>query len=102
MKHIAFPLAFQQMESISDRFDAFKLTPDSADVLFAMYPAGTHIEEHRHDTENYGVITKGELRLIMDGEETRYGPGDWYHVPRHTPHAAIFDVETEEIEFWIK
>ena len=102
MNHIEFPMAFQQMASISDRFNAFRLKPDSCEVLFAMYPANTQIEEHQHDTENYGVITKGRLRLIMDNEETCYKPGDWYHVPRNKPHAAIFDCDTEEIEFWFK
>ena len=36
----------------------------------------------------------------MDGEETRYGPGDWYHVPAERTHAARFEVNTSEIEFW--
>jgi quercetin dioxygenase-like cupin family protein len=47
-----------------------------------------------------GVITHGELILIVGGKETRHRAGDWYHVPATTTHAARFDVETSEIEFW--
>ena len=65
-------------------------------------PKGTVIEPHSHDTENVGVITQGELFLVVDGKETRYGPGDWYHLPAHVMHSARFDVETSEIEFWFR
>ena len=65
-------------------FGAFKLEAKNCDVLFASYPAGTAIKPHSHDTENVGVITRGELILIMDGTEAR------------------FEVETSEIEFWFK
>lgn len=37
---------------------------------------------------------------MMDGQETRYGVGDWYHVPAQAVHAARFEEETSEIEFW--
>ena len=83
-------------------FDAFRLAAGDCDVLFASYPAGTEIDPHSHDTENVGVITQGELVLIMNNEETRYGPGDWYHVPKDAEHAARFETDTSEIEFWFK
>ena len=98
----SFPEKIQALESFSERFDAFRLRAEGADVLFATYPAGTAIEPHDHDTENHGVITKGELILIRDGAEERYGPGDWYHVAAGEEHAARFEVETEEIEFWFR
>jgi len=43
---------------------------------------------------------QGELILILDGRETRYRAGEWYHVRAKATHAARFDVETSEIEFW--
>ena len=65
-------------------FDAYRLAADDAEVLFATYPGGTTIDAHDHDTDNVGVIIQGELVLTMDGVESRYGPGDWYHVPPGT------------------
>lgn len=98
----SFPEGIRALEPFSDRFDAFRLRAEGADVLFAVYPAGTRIEEHDHETENYGVITKGELILIREGAEERFGPGDWYHLAPGEPHAARFEVDTEEIEFWFR
>ena len=100
VKSKSFPEKILQLETFSDRFDAFRLRADSCDVLFAAYPAGTDIEPHAHDTANWGVITKGEMIITMDGRETRFQPGEWYHVPSRAVHAARCEIDTEEIEFW--
>ena len=36
----------------------------------------------------------------MNGKQERFGIGDWYHVPAGVEHAADFEVESDEIEFW--
>lgn len=97
-----FPQRLRELPPFEGPFDAFKLAAKNCDVLFASYPAGTTIKPHSHDTENVGVITQGELILVRDGKETRYGPGEWYHVPAGAKHAARFEVETSEIEFWFE
>ncbi|AYC32126.1 cupin domain-containing protein [Pseudomonas cavernae] len=95
-----YPDKIRSLPLYDGRFDAYRLNADGADVLFASYPAGTSIPPHSHDTDNYGVIVRGELILHMAGEVRRYGVGDWYHVPAHAEHAAEFAQETDEIEFW--
>jgi len=95
-----FPKLLRKLPPFEGPFDAFKLEAKDCDVLFASYPRGTVIKPHYHDTENVGVITRGELFLTIDGTETRYGPGEWYHVPAKVKHWARFEVETSEIEFW--
>jgi mannose-6-phosphate isomerase-like protein (cupin superfamily) len=95
-----FPLQLRGLPKFDGPFEAFKLTADRCDVLFASYPAGTVVPPHRHETDNVGVITQGELILLVDGNETRYGPGMWYHVGARETHAARFERETSEIEFW--
>ena len=95
-----FPELLRGLPKFAGPFDAFKLEARSCDVLFASYPGGTVIPAHSHETENVGVITQGELILIVDGEESRYRPGEWYHVRAKATHTARFDVETSEIEFW--
>ncbi|MEO0489219.1 MAG: cupin domain-containing protein [Cyanobacteria bacterium P01_A01_bin.123] len=95
-----FPPQLRSLPRFDGPFDAFKLAAKDCDVLFASYPAGTTISPHNHDTDNVGVITQGELILILDGQETRYQTGEWYHVPAKTTHAARFDQATSEIEFW--
>lgn len=98
----SFPERIRALEPFSDRFQAYRLAARDCDVLFASYPAGTAIEPHIHDTENWGVITKGQLRITVDGREMSYGPGEWYHVPARVLHSARFSVDTEEIEFWFR
>lgn len=95
-----FPKLIRSLPKFEGPFDAFKLAAENCDVLFASYPAGTTIPPHRHETENVGLITQGELILTLDGNETHYGPGQWYHVPANVMHAAQFEKETSEIEFW--
>ena len=97
---MTFPDRITTLPPFDGPFDAYRLAAEGCDVLFASYPAGTVIDPHRHGTENVGVITKGELILITGGEETRFGVGDWYHVDADSEHAARFETETAEIEFW--
>ena len=97
-----FPKQIRQLPPFDGPFDAFRLSATDCEVLFASYAAGTHIEEHRHDTDNVGVITQGELILTMEGESKRFACGDWYHVPANMAHAARFEQDTAEIEFWFK
>ena len=95
-----YPDRIKELPLFDGRFDAYKLQAINSDVLFASYPAGTTIPTHKHKTENHGVITRGELILTMNGEETRVSIGQWYHVPANVEHSAKFEVETDEIEFW--
>jgi quercetin dioxygenase-like cupin family protein len=95
-----FPALVHGLPPFDGPFEAFKLEAKDCDVLFASYPGGTVIPPHDHPTENVGVITQGELILIVDGEEIHYRPGDWYHIPAKATHAARFEMDTSEIEFW--
>lgn len=97
-----FPKLIQSLPEYAGKFDARRLDAKDCEVLFATYPAGTVIETHSHETENCGVITEGELILTTDGKQTRYGPGDWYHLARNQEHSAKFNDRTSEIEFWFK
>ncbi|MEH6687273.1 MAG: cupin domain-containing protein [Halopseudomonas sabulinigri] len=95
-----YPDKIRTLPLYDGRFDAYKLAAEGADVLFASYPAGTKIPAHTHDTDNYGVVIRGEIILTVAGKTRHYGVGDWYHVAAHVEHAAAFDQPTDEIEFW--
>lgn len=95
-----YPDRIKELPLHDGRFDAYQMEAQQGNVLFASYPAGTSIPPHKHDTDNYGVITRGELILTLYNQVTRYGVGDWYHVPSGQEHAAYFITETDEIKFW--
>ena len=97
-----FPELIRQLPEFDGPFDAYRLAANDCEVLFASYPAGTEIEAHTHATRNCGVITRGELFLIRNGEEARYGVGDWYFLGVGEEHAARFETDTSEVEFWFK
>ncbi|UTW07813.1 cupin domain-containing protein [Pseudomonas benzenivorans] len=97
-----YPERIKSLPLFDGRFDAYRLEANGSDVLFASYPAGTAIAPHVHDTDNYGVITRGALILSINGSTTTYRVGDWYHVPAGVEHAAAFTADTDEIEFWFK
>ena len=94
------PEQVRALAAFDGPFDAFRLPAENCEVLFATYPAGTVIEPHTHETDNVGVITEGRLFVTIDDVEASYGPGDWYHVAPGVEHAARFEVDTVEIEFW--
>lgn len=97
-----FPERIRALPPFEGPFDAHRLRAEGCEVLFATYPAGTEIPTHSHATDNWGVITAGELLLTRGDAVTRHGPGDWYHVAPGEPHAARFEVPTAEIEFWFE
>jgi mannose-6-phosphate isomerase-like protein (cupin superfamily) len=97
---MTFPRLITDLPEFDGPFDAYRLAAEGCDVLFASYPSGTVIDDHSHETDNVGVIVSGELVLTVDGQQARYGPGDWYEVPRGTTHSARFDTATAEIELW--
>lgn len=97
-----YPARIKELPVYDGRFDAYRLEAKDSDVLFASYPAGTQIPPHSHESDNHGVITRGELLLTVGGVEQRIGAGEWYHVPANVVHSAHFDVETDEIEFRFK
>lgn len=98
----SYPKKIKELPLYDGRFDAYKLEAKDADVLFASYPAGTSIPPHVHDTDNHGVIVKGELILTVNGSKHRIGVGEWYHVPAGAEHSVEFELETDEVEFWFK
>ena len=101
-KGSAFPDKLHVLEAFRGRFEARRVQSEKVDIYFASYPAGTHIKEHSHDTDNYGVITQGALYLTVNGKEEKHGVGSWYHVPEGTPHSACFTEDSAEIELWFK
>lgn len=100
MKLQTFPGRIRALEPISRRFDAFRLEAKDCEVLFASYPAGSDIEPHSHETENWGVVIKGAIVIVCEGRERLYRTGEWYHVPRQALHSAHCYIACETIELW--
>lgn len=97
-----FPELIRGLPRFQGQFNAFELEARGCRVLFSAYPAGTVVPPHRHDTENVGVVTRGELLLTVgDGAKT-YPAGEWYRIAAHAEHAAEFREDTTVIELWFE
>jgi len=98
-KNTDFPEPIKRLPPMAGHEGALKLDAEGCDVIFATYEAGKVLPPHNHDTDNVGVITAGAIRLTVDGQAQRLGPGDWYHVPAGVIHAAEFLEDTAAVEF---
>lgn len=95
-----FPPQILALEKINSIYQSRRLNGAGCRMLFSTYARGTVIPEHEHATENCGVVTSGEMHVKMDGRWRRYGPGDWYIVPKGKRHESRFVKDTCEIGFW--
>ncbi len=50
--------------------------------------AGSEVPIHTHPHDQVGYIVSGEVVMIINGQETRCGPGDAYAIPGGVPHGA--------------
>ena len=49
---------------------------------------GASVPEHSHEHEQVGIVTRGTLTFLVDGEEVVVGAGESYGIPSEEPHAA--------------
>ena len=70
--------------------------------------ASQDVPEHRHPNEQLGLVLKGSITMVIDGESRRLGVGDTYVIPGDVPHSAstgpegatVIDVFTPVREDW--
>ena len=48
----------------------------------------TVVESHKHDVDQVGTVTKGQIVMVIAGEQRVLVPGDSYRVPAGTVHGA--------------
>jgi quercetin dioxygenase-like cupin family protein len=69
-------------------------------VVFDLAPK-TVIETHKHDVEQFGVVVKGSLAMVIAGEQRILTPGDTYRIPAGAAHGArVFEEATQTIDVW--
>lgn len=98
----SFPKKILSLPTYEGSFSATELKTDCCNVIFASYEAGKTITTHSHNTDNDGVVLRGEMLLTMNNQDIKVGAGQWYNIPAHIKHAATFKKDTTIIEFWFK
>jgi quercetin dioxygenase-like cupin family protein len=69
-------------------------------VVFDLAPK-TIVETHKHDVEQFGVVVKGSLAMVIAGEQRILTPGDTYRIPAGAAHGArVFEEPTQTVDVW--
>lgn len=55
------------------------------------------IASHAADSDEFAVVLSGSVRVVLNGETHRYGPGDHMIVPKGVEHAIIPDGQSRLI-----
>ena len=59
---------------------------------------GAFVPLHHHEAEQIILVSKGEMRGIMDGSSQLLGPGGIRVVPANMPHSVEYVEDTDAIE----
>ena len=77
------------------------LQTDNATMVVLDLEPKTVIETHKHDMEQFGVVVKGSLAMIVAGEQRILTPGDTYRIPPKAAHALrVFEEPTQVIDVY--
>jgi len=75
-------------------------TDNATMVVFDLEPK-TIIETHKHEVEQFGVVVRGSLAMIIAGEQRILTPGDTYRIPPKAAHALrVFEEPTQIIDVY--
>ena len=70
-----------------------------ATLIVYDYAPKTIVETHKHDVEQFGVVVKGSLAMVIAGEQRILMPGDSFRVPAGTAHGArVFEEATQVVD----
>ncbi len=50
--------------------------------------AGVAVPEHHHANEQLGIVLKGSITMVVDGESRSLGVGETYVIRGEVPHSA--------------
>jgi quercetin dioxygenase-like cupin family protein len=63
------------------------------------YTPRTIVETHKHDVEQFGVVVKGSLAMVIAGEQRILMVGDTFRIPGGTAHGArVFEEPTQVVQ----
>ena len=57
-----------------------------SEFVLVEWPANGGLAEHTHPFEARALILSGEITLRVEGRETRYRPGETFHLAHGQPH----------------
>jgi quercetin dioxygenase-like cupin family protein len=75
---------------------------DQAQLVVYDYAPKTVVETHKHDVEEFGVVVKGSVAMVIAGEQRILMPGDTFRIPAKTAHGArVFEDATQIVDVYV-
>ena len=76
-------------------------TDNATMIMFDLEPKIV-IETHKHEMEQFGVVVKGSLAMVIAGEQRILTAGDTYRIPPGAAHGArVFEEATQVIDVYV-
>jgi quercetin dioxygenase-like cupin family protein len=70
-----------------------------ATLIVYDYTPRTIVETHKHTVEQFGVVVKGSLAMVVAGEQRILMVGDTFRIPEGTAHGArVFEEATQVVQ----
>ena len=70
-----------------------------ATLIVYDYTPRTIVETHKHTVEQFGVVVKGSLAMVVAGEQRILMVGDTFRIPAGTAHGArVFEDATQIVD----
>ncbi|HET7699786.1 MAG TPA: cupin domain-containing protein [Candidatus Limnocylindria bacterium] len=77
------------------------LQTDHASMVVLDLEPKVVIETHKHEVEEFGVVVKGSLAMIIAGEQRILTVGDTYRIPAGSAHGIrVFEEPTQVIDVY--
>lgn len=75
-------------------------TDNATLIVFDLEPKVV-VETHKHAVEQFGVVVKGSLAMIIAGEQRILTAGDTYRIPAGAAHGVrVFEEPTQVIDVY--
>ena len=70
-----------------------------ATMIVYDYTPRTIVATHKHDVEQFGVVIRGSLAMVIAGEQRILMVGDTFRIPPGTAHGArVFEEITQVVQ----
>ena len=73
------------------------LHAENGNLVLYEYAPKTIVETHKHEVEQFGVVVKGSLAMVVAGEQRILNAGDTFRIPANAAHGARIFEETSQV-----
>jgi len=89
-----------ELEQLSDKLTRQMISGDNATISQLVLKRGATVPRHSHINEQYSWIISGKLKFIFDDREMVLGAGEILLIPANTPHAAVAEEDTVDVDIF--